>query len=196
MGDVCASRCSATVGLPVVDSIAGEYERGEGGVRVSKKRRITGFLGAIALAVVVSAPATAAPSDSRERYVAALDPVCKRDAKRTSDILRGSERLIRNHKLKRPARNFARAARNFDRTLKRIGAVDPPAGDRAIVNRWLRQLKHQSTYLRRMSKVLRRGQEGKVNRIYTKLLRNSNKANNTVFLFDFKHCLIVPGMYR
>lgn len=159
-------------------------------------KRIAGLSAAIVLAVLVAVPAGAAPSDSREQYVAALDPICKRDAQRNSKLLRGSERLVRQNKLKQPARRFARAARNFQRTLKRIGAIEPPAGDKATVNRWLKQLGVQVRYLRQMSTVLARGQRGKAQRLEIKIVRNSNRANNTVFLFNFKHCLINPSMYR
>lgn len=160
--------------------------------------RIAGLLAAavaVVLAVVVAVPATAAPSESRDQYVSTLEPICKRDSQRTLKVLRGTEKMIRNHKLKAPARKFARAARISQSTLKRIRAIEPAAGDEAIVKRWLGELKVQVRLLNQMSKVLARGQRGKVLGIQKKILRSSNRANSTVFLFGFKHCQVRPDLY-
>lgn len=162
---------------------------------MSGLRKSIGVLCAVALAIAVSVPALAASSDSREDYVATLDPICKRDAKRNSKLLDGTEAMVIKGKFAAPARKWAKASKNFKRTLKRLEAIPSPPADAALLKRWFRQMNAQQKLMEQMTKALKAKDTKRANKLKIKLLRNSNKANNTVFLFDFRQCLIVPEMY-
>lgn len=162
---------------------------------MSGMRKSIGVFCAVVLATAVSVPALAASSDSSEDYVATLDPICKRDAKRNSKLLDGTEAMVTKGKFAAPARKWAKAARNFRRTLKRLEAIPSPPSDATVLKRWFRQMHAQQKLMKAMVKALKAKSTKRANKLKLKLLRNSNKANNTIFLFDFRHCIIVPEMY-
>lgn len=149
---------------------------------------------ALALLLAVASPAPAAPAESRDQYVAMLDPVCLKDYNRTTPLLRGMQRRIERGRYADAARRVARATRIFDGTIRRTRAIEPTPADRQIVNRWFRQLKIQSRYLHRMVKLIKTKKKPRIYRFQRKIMRNTAKANNIVFLFDFKHCLLPAGI--
>lgn len=162
---------------------------------MSGLRKCVGLLIAAILALVVAVPALADSSDSREAYVAALDPICKRDAQRNSKLLDGTQAMVLKGKFKAPARKWAKAAKNFKKTIKTLEAIARPPAEEAVLKRWFGQMRAQQRLMEQMAKTLKAKNTRKANKLKIKLLRNSNKTNNTVFLFNFRHCLIVPEMY-
>lgn len=173
-------------------------------MRLSEKMRPLGRLAAhalamavalVALALVFAIPSPAGTTDSREEYVVALDKICKRDQPRSEGMVRKANRLFDKRKYAQSARTLTRAGKIMDRTLKRMKAVEPPAQDRRTVTRWLNQLTTQSKLLKQIAGALRRQNRSQVLKLQTRVMHSSNAANNTVFLFEFKHCLIVPGAY-
>lgn len=149
----------------------------------------------MALAIfVLPASALAAPAESREAYVAKLDPICLKDYNRTTPLLKGIQGRIERGKYADAARRVARATRIFNSTLRRTRRIEPAVGDKAIVERWFKQLDIQARYLRQMVKVIKTKKKKRIYRLQEKIMRNRSKANNIVFLFDFKHCLLPAGL--
>lgn len=149
----------------------------------------------LAVGMVVTLPSQAASSDSRADYVEAIEQVCQRDKPRSERMIRQANRLFKARRYAPAARTLTRAGNVFDRTLNRMKKVAPPPNDRRTVGRWLNQLTAQSKILRQIATALRRENRRLVERLQTRVLHSSNRANNTVFLFEFRHCHIVPGAY-
>lgn len=159
--------------------------------------RISGVVFAFATFVavlVVAAPGLAAPAESREAYVGKLEPICKRDYQRSTPLINGTQRLIRQGRYGVAAARVGRAARIFDSTLRRIRVIEPTPSDAATVKRWFKQLDLQARYLHQLVGVLKSKNKRKIDSFTVKMMRNAYRANNTVFLFEFDHCLLPAGL--
>jgi len=147
---------------------------------------------AVALAAVLAATAFAAtdPSQTRESYVATLEPICKQNTKANEQILSGVRKKIQQGKLSVAAGKFARAASAFGKAVKQLRAVPQPPADAAKLNKWLGYLDKETKLLSEISKALRNDQKTRAQSLSVQLTRNGNVANNQVLGFEFDYCLI------
>ncbi len=150
------------------------------------------FAAALALVAVLTASALAAtsPSQTRESYVTAVEPICKKNTKANEAILAGVRKKIQQGKLGVAAGQFARASTAFGKAVKQIKAVPQPVADAAKLGKWLVALEKETRLLRDIGKALKNGQKTRAQSLSVQLTHNGNVANNQVLGFEFDYCLI------
>ncbi len=163
-------------------------------------RRTPKILAAAAAAALIAmallcAAAPAATEQTRESYVAQVEPICKVNTKANEQILSGVRREIKKGKLKLAAGQFARASAAFGRAVKQIRAVPQPPADTAKLSKWLGYLDQETKLLGEIGKALKAGNKPRVQTLSVRLTANGNLANNTVLGFEFNYCLIKSSRF-
>ncbi len=156
------------------------------------------FAAALALVALLATTAFAAtsPTQTRDTYVAAVEPICKTNTKANEQILDGVRKKIQKGQLAVAAGQFGKAANAFGKAVKQIKAVPQPVADVAKLNKWFGYLDDQAKMLGEISKALKNEQKAKAQTLSVKLTRNANLANNSVLGFDFDYCLIDPSKFE
>jgi hypothetical protein len=137
-----------------------------------------------------AALAVTSAEQTRESYVAQVEPICKSNTEANERILAGVRREIKQGKLKLAAGQFKQAAAAFGRAVKQIAAVPQPAADKAKLSKWLGHLGDEQTFLAEIGKALKEGKKTKAQGLSVRLAHNGNLANNAVLGFEFDFCLI------
>lgn len=150
------------------------------------------FAAAVALFALLAVTALAAtsPEQTRETYVAKVEPICKQNTKANEQILDGVRQKIKQGKLKIAAGQFAKASSAFGRAVNQIRAVPQPPADAAKLTKWLRSLDEETKLLGEIGKALKNGQKSRAQALSVRLTHNGNVANNQVLGFEFDYCLI------
>jgi phage protein D len=153
------------------------------------------FVSAVAALLVLALGASAAlgvtsTEQTRETYVAAVEPICKTNTKANERILSGAEKKVKEGKLKVAAGQFTQAAAAFSKAVKQIKAVPQPVADQAKLAKWTGYLEGETKLLSEIGKALKAGKKGLTQSLSVKLENNGRLANNSVLGFDFKYCLI------
>jgi hypothetical protein len=153
---------------------------------------------ALALTALLAAAAVAvtSPTQTREGYVAQVEPICKKNTRANEQILAGVRQKIKQGKLDAAAGQFGKAATAFGRAVKQLKAVPQPVADATKLGKWLRILDDETKLLREISKALAAGNKSRVQTLYVRLTHNGNVANNSVLGFDFDHCLIDSSKFE
>jgi hypothetical protein len=153
------------------------------------------FVGGAAALLVIALSAGAAlgvtsTEQTRETYVAQVEPICKTNTKANERILAGAEKKVKEGKLKVAAGQFTQAAAAFGKAVKQIKAVPQPVADKAKLDKWLGYLEGETKLLSEIGKALKAGNKARAQTLSVKLTHNGNLANNAVLGFDFDYCLI------
>ena len=127
---------------------------------------------------------------TRESYVAQVEPLCKKNTKSNEQILTGVRKTIKKGQLQVAAGQFTKASTAFGKAVKQIEAVPQPAADTAKLKKWLGYLNGETKLLGEIGKALKAGNKSKAQTLSVKLTHNGNLANNAVLGFDFNYCLI------
>jgi len=149
----------------------------------------TAALLAAALLAAAALGVTSA-EQTRESYVAQVEPICKTNTKANERILAGVEKKVKQGKLKVAAGQFTQAATAFSKAVKQIKAVPQPVADKAKLGKWLGYLEAETKLLSEIGKALKDGKKSKAQTLSVRLTHNGNLANNAVLGFDFDYCLI------
>jgi hypothetical protein len=149
---------------------------------------------AAALLAVAACAATAlavtSAGQTREGYVAQVEPICKTNTKANERILAGAEKKVKKGQLKVAAGQFTQASAAFGKAVKQIAAVPQPVADQAKLTKWLGYLEGETKLLSEIGKALKAGNKGKAQTLSVRLTHNGNLANNAVLGFEFNYCLI------
>jgi hypothetical protein len=158
--------------------------------------RISKLLAATLVALLASAAlALAAPEQTRETYVAQVEPICLQNTEANEQILAGVRKKIKNGQLNVAAGQFARASTAFAKAVKQIEAVPQPAADTAKLAKWTGYLEDETKLLGEIGKALKAGTKTKAQALSIRLTHNGNLANNAVLGFDFDYCLIASSRF-
>jgi hypothetical protein len=152
-------------------------------------------LSAAALCLALLAPLALAAELSRSEYVAAVEPICKANAKANERILKGVRQLVKRGKLKPAATKFAKAGAALKRAHAQLAAVPQPSADEARLARWLGYVKTEAGLFAKVAKKLRAGRRGAAQSLVNKLTTNANLANSTVLAFNFRYCRFEPSKF-
>ena len=144
----------------------------------------------------LSALAIAAPEQTRETYVAQVEPICKTNTKANERILSGAEKKVKQGKLKVAAGQFTQAGAAFGKAVKQIRAVPQPPADQAKLSKWLGYLDEETKLLGEIGKALKANQKTKAQTLSVRLTHNGNLANNAVLGFEFNYCLIDSSRFN
>jgi hypothetical protein len=154
-------------------------------VRISKL-----FATTLVALLATAAIALAAAEQTRESYVAQVEPICKQNTTANEQILAGVRKKIKKGQLSVAAGQFAKASTAFGKAVKQIKAVPQPAADQAKLGKWLGYLEGETKLLSEIGKALKAGKKSQAQTLSIKLTHNSNLANNAVLGFEFNYCLI------
>jgi len=150
----------------------------------------TAFLALALLAV----PAFAA-EQTREGYIAAVEPICKVNKQSSDRYLKGVTALVKSDKLEKAGQNFSKAALALEKAQKQLAAVPQPPADAAKLTKWLAGIKAEVAQMRTISTKLKQGDKAKASSLAVTLQRDATKTNNLVIAFEFTYCNIDPAQY-
>ena len=157
----------------------------------SSKLFATAAAALFAVALLASgALAVTSPDQTREGYVAKVEPICKANTKANEAILDGVRKKIQKGQLKVAAGQFAKAATAFGKAVKQLRAVPQPVADKVKLEKWLGYLDDETKLLGEISQALKADKKTKAQSLSVRLTHNGNLANNTVLGFEFNYCLI------
>jgi hypothetical protein len=148
------------------------------------------FATAVVALLATAALALGAEEQTRETYVAQVEPICKQNTKANEQILSGVRKKIQKGQLSVAAGQFTKASTAFGQAVKQIKAVPQPAADTAKLGKWFGYLEGETKLLNEIGKALKAGNKSKAQTLSVKLTHNSNLANNAVLGFEFDYCLI------
>jgi hypothetical protein len=160
---------------------------------VSRSSKLVAGGAAALLVLALSAGAAlgvTSAEQTRETYVAQVEPICKTNTKANERILAGAEKKVKEGKLKVAAGQFTQAAAAFGKAVKQIKAVPQPVADQAKLKKWIGALETETKLLGEIGKALKANNKPKAQTLSVKLTHNGNVANNAVLGFDFDYCLI------
>lgn len=155
--------------------------------RVSKTFAL--MTAALAMAAALAVGAFAA-EQTRESYVAQVEPICKKNTVSLERVLKNVRKQVQHNELKPAAVAFGKAAKSFEQATKELRAVPQPAADTAKLNKWLKQLDTGTGLLRKIGKTLKAENKGLAQNYIVRLTNNSRLANNIVLGFEFHYCLV------
>lgn len=153
------------------------------------------FALAAALALLVSVPLAFAAEQTRESYVAQVEPICKSNTKANEQILKGVKAEVRAGKLKPAATQLSKAAKALKRTLAQLKAVRQPSADKAKLTKWLGYIKIEVELFERTAKKLKAGDKPGAERMSVLLTHESNLVNDAVLGFNFHYCHAEPSKF-
>ena len=159
------------------------------------KRNATKFAMAAALALLVSVPFVLAAEQTRESYVAQVEPICKSNTKANEKILKGVKAEVKAGKLAPAALQISKAAKALKRTLTQLRAVPQPKSDKPKLTKWLGYIKTEVELFERTAKKLKSGDKAGAERMSVLLTHESNLANNAVLAFNFHYCHAEPSKF-
>ena len=157
----------------------------------STKFAVTAVTALLAAALLAAgALAVTSPEQTREGYVAKVEPLCKANTKSNEKILAGVRSKIKSGQLSVAAGQFTKASTAFGKAVVQIKAVPQPVTDATKLGKWITALEGETKLLSEIGKALKGGDKGKAQSLSVKLTHNGNVANNAVLGFDFNYCLI------
>ena len=140
--------------------------------------------------LAAGALAVTSPDQTRESYVAAVEPICKTNTKSNEAILAGVRKKIQKGQLQVAAGQFSKASTAFGKAVKQLRAVPQPVADKAKLEKWLGYLDEETKLLGEIGQALKADKKTKAQTLSVRLTHNGNLANNTVLGFEFDYCLI------
>jgi hypothetical protein len=149
----------------------------------------------LALASPYASAEEPAFEQTRESYVAAVEPICQANVRASGRILAGVEAEVRHDKLKPAAAKFAKAAGALKKTWRQLSAVPQPSADEAKLGKWLGYIEAETELLQRTAKRLRAGDKVGALRMSIHLTVTVNHANIQVVAFEFHYCHADPSQF-
>jgi hypothetical protein len=156
----------------------------------SRRSSLQALAVVVCLAVAVPTAWAIGADPTRDEYVAAVEPICKRNSEANSRILKGVKQQVKQDELAPAGGRFVRASSALGKTVRQIAAVPQPSADAAKLTTWIGYLKREQAYLRKIGGYLKAKNKYRAQKEAVELNRNNNKANNTVIGFGFKECRI------
>ena len=164
--------------------------------RLARAARALALTLAATAVFAAAALATTSPTQTRETYTAAVEPICKTDSQANERLLTGVRKQIKAGKLKPAAARFAQAAAAFEKGTSQIARVPQPTADAARLTQWIGLLRNEGTILRKISKALKAGNKGAATHESAVLSQNGSKANSIVLPFEFHYCKIEQSRFE
>lgn len=154
------------------------------------------ILATFALMLAFAAVASGDPSESRDAYKEAVEPICKTNKEASKRILTGVEKMVKEDKLKPAGSKFSRAAAALEKAQKELAAVPQPPEDAAKLGKWLTGIKGEVSLMKTIAAKFKAGNKSKGSSLVVKLKNNANKTNNLVLAFQFNYCKIDPSKFK
>jgi hypothetical protein len=155
------------------------------------------FLVALTALTLLSSSASAA-EQTRESYVASVEPICKSNKTASDRYLTGIGKLVRRDKLVNAGVNFLKAAIALEKTQKQLALVPQPTADATRLARWLAGIRAEVALMKKIATNLKKDTKAgktKATTLSVKLTHDATATNNQVIVFSFNYCKIDPSRY-
>jgi hypothetical protein len=152
-------------------------------------------LAALTVFLVVAVPLAFAAEQTKESYVAEVEPICEANTKANEKILKNVKSEVRAGKLAPAGASMTMAGKALKKTFTELGAVAQPAADSAKLTKWLGYVKSEAELFEKGGKLLKAGQKAQAEQIVNKLTQNANIANFEVISFGFRYCRFEPSKF-
>jgi uncharacterized membrane protein len=150
---------------------------------------------ALAVFLVAAVPLAFAAEQTKEGYVAEVEPICEANTKANEKILKNVKSEVRAGKLAPAGASLLAAGKALKVTWRELGAVPQPSADAAKLTKWLGYVKGESELFEKAAKLLKAGQKAQAEQIVNKLTQNANLANFEVISFSFRYCRFEPSKF-
>jgi hypothetical protein len=155
---------------------------------------------AVALAVLAVVLATAVPlafaaEQTKEGYVAEVEPICEANTKANEKILKNVKSDVKAGKLGPAGASMMKAAAALKTTYAELSAVPKPSADSAKLTKWLGYVKTEAGLFEKAGKLLKAGQKAPAQQMVSKLTTNANLANFEVISYGFHYCKFEPSKF-
>ena len=150
---------------------------------------------ALTAAIFFSVVSLAAAEESREGFIAKVEPICQANSKANEKILKNVKTEVRQNKLALAARQLGEAAKALKATEVELAAVEQPPADAARLSKWLGYVKTEASLFEQTGKALKANNKNKAQQLESKLNSNANSANAEVLSFGFHYCRFEPSKY-
>ena len=147
------------------------------------------------LALALLAVPAFAAEQTREGYVAAVEPICKVNKQSSDRYLKGVTALVKSDKLEKAGQNFSKAALALEKAQKQLAAVPKPPADAAKLTKWLAGIKAEVARMRTISTKFKQGNKSRASALAVRLQHDATQTNNLVIAFEFTYCNIDPSQY-
>jgi hypothetical protein len=150
---------------------------------------------ALTAALLLAGASVATATMTREDYVDAVEPICKRDREANDRILTGVRALVKAGKLDAAARKFARAGKALKRARLELVKVEKPAEDAKTLTKWLDLVKKEAELFDAVSRKLAHGEKVAAQKLVVRLVNNARRTNDQVLEFGFRYCQLPVSQY-
>ncbi len=147
-----------------------------------------GTIAAVALALLVVAPLSGAAEQTRETYVAHVEPICKANREVSERIMAGARKRVNTGKLAPASKQFIRLSGSIAKLAQRLAKVPPPTTDVRRIHRWVQIIRLLKTRVRLVGKYYGEGLKIKGNHEAILAERAGISANNTTIVLHFRYC--------
>jgi phage host-nuclease inhibitor protein Gam len=151
-------------------------------------KRSLGTFAAILVVLLVSAPLVAGAEQTRETYVAQIEPICEANRAANERIMEGARERINRDELEPAGKQFIQVSASFGSLIKRLARVSPPLADTHRVDRWFEQMRLLKKRLRNVGKYYKEGKEIKATHESILAERSGLSANNISIVFKVRNC--------
>jgi hypothetical protein len=159
-------------------------------------RRQVAILAAAVAALAVAAPAFGiGEPPTEEEYVAAVEPICKRDREAAEQILKGARDNINQERLRVAGGQLIRASKRLGATIGQLVAVPRPVAKEEKLQKWFKFLRIVKTRLGKTGKLYREGKKLEATHESIRAEKSGNAANNVSFSFGFRECRMTRSRF-
>jgi hypothetical protein len=152
-------------------------------------RRALVTAAAIVLAIlVIAGVAHGAEEQTRESYVASVEPICKRDREAGERILGDTREHINEGRLTLAGRQLIRASERLGATIGQLAEVPRPAADEVKLQKWFGFLRIVKKRIRKTGVFYKEGKRLEATHESIRAEKSGNAANNVSFAFGFRYC--------
>jgi hypothetical protein len=145
-------------------------------------------LAAIVVALLAIVPLAHGEEQTRESYVAQVEPICKANREANERIMDGAQRRVNKREYTAVGKQFVRVSESFGRLIPKLAAVPPPVGDERRIARWFEQMRLLKTRLRQTGKYYKAGEEIKAAHESILVERSGIAANNISIVLHVREC--------
>lgn len=146
------------------------------------------FAAIVLVTLFAVAPISNAEEQTRESYVAQVEPICKTNRDANERIMAGAKERVNKGKLELAGKQFIRVSESFGGLIKQLVAVPPAAADSHRVDRWLEAMGLLKSRLRNVGKYFKAGEKIKATHESILAERSGISANNISIVFHFQYC--------
>lgn len=152
-------------------------------------------LAAFAVFLVAAVPLAFAAEQTKESYVAEVEPICEANTKANEKLLKNVKSQVKAGKLAPAGASLVTAGKALKKTWRELSAVPQPAADSAKLTKWLGYVKVEAELFEKAGTLLKAGKKAPAQQVVNKLSRNANLANFEVVSFGFRYCKFEPSKF-